>query len=182
MRGQVLLPLEYLHAMSIVHRDLKLENILVSEDGALKLTDFGFAKHIKYRSWTLCGTPEYLAPEIILEKGHGKAVDYWYAHTHTHTHTHTRMRMRMRTGQWATGLAHYDRIHQPWALCGPHAHHPWAPCAQHAHTRTHTQHTHSTCACMRMHTGRWECSSTHACVHMCMHGMHTGRWECSSTR
>jgi len=75
--SQVLLPLEYLHGMSIVHRDLKLENILVAQDGALKLTDFGFAKHIKYRSWTLCGTPEYLAPEIILEKGHGKAVDYW---------------------------------------------------------------------------------------------------------
>ena len=75
--SQVLLPLEYLHALSIVHRDLKLENILVSADGALKLTDFGFAKKIKYRSWTLCGTPEYLAPEIILEKGHGKAVDYW---------------------------------------------------------------------------------------------------------
>ena len=47
------------------------------QDGSLKLTDFGFAKHIKYRSWTLCGTPEYLAPEIILEKGHGKAVGYW---------------------------------------------------------------------------------------------------------
>eukprot|EP00308_Calcidiscus_leptoporus_P008285 CAMPEP_0119357114 /NCGR_PEP_ID=MMETSP1334-20130426/5566_1 /TAXON_ID=127549 /ORGANISM="Calcidiscus leptoporus, Strain RCC1130" /LENGTH=889 /DNA_ID=CAMNT_0007371295 /DNA_START=176 /DNA_END=2845 /DNA_ORIENTATION=+ len=74
---QVLLPLEYLHAKGIVHRDLKLENLLVAQDGALKLTDFGFAKHIKYRSWTLCGTPEYLAPELILEKGHGKAVDYW---------------------------------------------------------------------------------------------------------
>ena len=74
---QVLLPLEYLHGLGIVHRDLKLENILVAQDGALKLTDFGFAKYIKYRSWTLCGTPEYLAPEIILEKGHGKAVDYW---------------------------------------------------------------------------------------------------------
>ena len=74
---QVLLPLEYLHGMSIVHRDLKLENVLVSQDGALKLTDFGFAKKIQYRSWTLCGTPEYLAPEIILEKGHSKAVDYW---------------------------------------------------------------------------------------------------------
>jgi len=75
--SQVLLPLEYLHALGIVHRDLKLENILVAQDGALKLTDFGFAKYIKYRSWTLCGTPEYLAPELILEKGHGKAVDYW---------------------------------------------------------------------------------------------------------
>jgi len=74
---QVLLPIEYLHNQGIVHRDLKLENILVAQDGALKLTDFGFAKYIKYRSWTLCGTPEYLAPEIILEKGHGKAVDYW---------------------------------------------------------------------------------------------------------
>ena len=75
--SQVLLPIEYLHSLGIVHRDLKLENILVAQDGSLKLTDFGFAKHIKYRSWTLCGTPEYLAPEIILEKGHGKAVDYW---------------------------------------------------------------------------------------------------------
>jgi len=75
--SQVLLPLEYLHSMAIVHRDLKLENLLLAQDGALKLTDFGFAKFIKYRSWTLCGTPEYLAPEIILEKGHGKAVDYW---------------------------------------------------------------------------------------------------------
>lgn len=71
---QVLLPIEYLHSLGIVHRDLKLENILVAQDGALKLTDFGFAKYIKYRSWTLCGTPEYLAPELILEKGHGKAV------------------------------------------------------------------------------------------------------------
>ena len=75
--SQILLPLEYLHALGIVHRDLKLENVLVAQDGALKLTDFGFAKKIKYRSWTLCGTPEYLAPEIILEKGHGKAVDWW---------------------------------------------------------------------------------------------------------
>jgi len=77
LSSQILLALEYLHSLTIVHRDLKLENVLLSEDGALKVTDFGFAKRISSRSWTLCGTPEYLAPELILEKGHGKAVDYW---------------------------------------------------------------------------------------------------------
>ena len=74
---QVLLALEYLHSNTIVHRDLKLENILVAADGALKLTDFGFAKRIRFRSWTLCGTPEYLAPEVIRGAGHGKGVDWW---------------------------------------------------------------------------------------------------------
>jgi len=77
LSSQILLALEYLHNLTIVHRDLKLENVLLAEDGALKVTDFGFAKRITSRSWTLCGTPEYLAPELILEKGHGKAVDYW---------------------------------------------------------------------------------------------------------
>jgi len=77
LSSQILLALEYLHSLTIVHRDLKLENVLLAEDGALKVTDFGFAKRITSRSWTLCGTPEYLAPELILEKGHGKAVDYW---------------------------------------------------------------------------------------------------------
>jgi len=77
LTSQVLLPVECLHASGIVHRDLKLENLLLAQDGALKLSDFGFAKRVKDRTWTLCGTPEYLAPEIILEMGHGKAVDYW---------------------------------------------------------------------------------------------------------
>ena len=63
--------------MNIVYRDLKPENLLVSVDGYLKLTDFGFAKVVVNRTYTLCGTPEYIAPEILLNKGHGKPVDYW---------------------------------------------------------------------------------------------------------
>ena len=59
------------------NRDLKPENILIADNGYLKLADFGFAKKCKDKTYTLCGTPEYLAPEIILNKGHGKAVDWW---------------------------------------------------------------------------------------------------------
>eukprot|EP00930_Biecheleria_cincta_P060507 TRINITY_DN46144_c0_g1_i1.p1 TRINITY_DN46144_c0_g1~~TRINITY_DN46144_c0_g1_i1.p1 ORF type:complete len:373 (-),score=61.20 TRINITY_DN46144_c0_g1_i1:42-1160(-) len=75
--GEIILAFQYLHTMHIVYRDLKPENLLIDCEGHLKLTDFGFAKVVEDRTWTLCGTPEYLAPEIIQSKGHGKAVDWW---------------------------------------------------------------------------------------------------------
>ncbi|XP_006820496.1 cGMP-dependent protein kinase 1-like [Saccoglossus kowalevskii] len=71
--------LAYLHAKGIVYRDLKPENILLDNKGYAKLVDFGFAKKIGFgrKTWTFCGTPEYVAPEIILNKGHDLSADYW---------------------------------------------------------------------------------------------------------
>ncbi|ESO00602.1 hypothetical protein HELRODRAFT_82751 [Helobdella robusta] len=69
----------YLHERGVVYRDLKPENLLVDSKGYIKLVDFGFAKLIGYgrKTWTFCGTPEYVAPEIILNKGHDLSVDLW---------------------------------------------------------------------------------------------------------
>merc|ERR1719313_624861 len=66
-------------AFAHIHRNLKPENILFSPNGYSKLTDFGFAKVVEpgARTYTLCGTPEYIAPEVLLNKGHGKPVDWW---------------------------------------------------------------------------------------------------------
>lgn len=79
--GCVILGLEYLHCQhSVAWRDLKPENLLLdSKTGYLKITDFGFAKKIPppTRSYTLCGTPEYLAPELVAHSGHGMGVDWW---------------------------------------------------------------------------------------------------------
>jgi serine/threonine protein kinase len=77
--AQIALVFDYIHSKNIVHRDLKPENILIARDGYAKLTDFGFAKVIEpgARTFTLCGTPEYIAPEVLLNKGHGKPVDWW---------------------------------------------------------------------------------------------------------
>jgi protein kinase A len=69
----------HIHSKNIIHRDLKPENILLQPNGYSKLTDFGFAKVLEpgTRTYTLCGTPEYIAPEVLLNKGHGKPVDWW---------------------------------------------------------------------------------------------------------
>lgn len=68
---------EYLHPKHIVYRDLKPENLVLDSRGFMKVVDFGFAKEVHDRTYTLCGTPEYLAPELVQGKGHNKAVDYW---------------------------------------------------------------------------------------------------------
>jgi serine/threonine protein kinase len=78
--AEILLALEFLHSKGILYRDLKPENVLVDKDGHICLADFGLSKLgflEDQRAFSFCGTPEYLAPEIILRAGHNTSVDYW---------------------------------------------------------------------------------------------------------
>lgn len=76
---QICMAIGYLHTKGIMHRDLKLENILLDEGGYLKIIDYGLAKTLPQDNLTktFCGTPEYLAPEMVTQQGHDFSVDWW---------------------------------------------------------------------------------------------------------
>ena len=79
--AEIVVAIEYLHKKKIVYRDLKPENVLISDTGHVKLTDFGLSKIFKKskeKAYTICGTPQYLAPEVILsENGYDSTIDWW---------------------------------------------------------------------------------------------------------
>jgi serine/threonine protein kinase len=80
LAGQVALALIHMHDRLIVYRDLKPENILMDERGYIRITDFGLSKKLEFNeaiTKTFCGTPDYIAPEMIAGKGYGIAVDWW---------------------------------------------------------------------------------------------------------
>ncbi|KAF0720212.1 Aste57867_481 [Aphanomyces stellatus] len=79
--AEITLAIEYVHNLDIIYRDLKPENVLLDENGHIRLTDFGLSKEGIQDDFSgansFCGTPEYLAPEILNRSGHGRAVDWW---------------------------------------------------------------------------------------------------------
>ena len=78
--SEVLLGLEHFHNLGIIYRDLKLENIMLGPDGHIKIGDYGMCKDNMWygsRTNTMCGTPGFMAPEILLHQGYDRAVDWW---------------------------------------------------------------------------------------------------------
>lgn len=77
--AQIAIGIGHLHRKEIVYRDLKPENVMLGEDGYIQLADFGLAKNLEQneKAYTFCGTPQYLAPEVVNEVGHSAMVDWW---------------------------------------------------------------------------------------------------------
>ena len=69
--------IQYLHDFFVAYRDLKPENVLIAKSGHIKLADFGFSKIVKTRTWSVCGTREYISPEVVSGRGHGIVCDWW---------------------------------------------------------------------------------------------------------
>jgi len=77
---EIILAIEFLHKKKMMYRDLKPENVLIDKKGHIKITDFGLSKILskeKEKTYTICGTPQYLAPEILAGEGYDDAVDWW---------------------------------------------------------------------------------------------------------
>ena len=77
---EIILAIEFLHKNKMLYRDLKPENIMIDSTGHIKLTDFGLSKMVKKakeKAFTICGTPQYLAPEILSDDGYDNSVDWW---------------------------------------------------------------------------------------------------------
>lgn len=77
----LVLAIEHLHSNGVIYRDLKPENILIDMNGFIKLTDFGLCKNLRddarKQTSTFCGTPEYMAPEVLVGNPYGMEVDWW---------------------------------------------------------------------------------------------------------
>ncbi|KAL4453022.1 hypothetical protein ABPG73_002307 [Tetrahymena malaccensis] len=78
--AQIVLAIEHLHSLNIIYRDLKPENVMIDFEGYIRITDFGLSKNNindHEKTYSVCGTPEYLAPEILTMQGHEKTADWW---------------------------------------------------------------------------------------------------------